>query len=488
MAFQNYLAMDFGAGSGRGIIGSFDGETIRLQEIHRFKNYFVDQNGTFFWDALGLFQQMLIAIGKSSGLADAPVSIGIDTWGTDYGMIADNGQLLGNCRCMRNADDCYVRACERKISMRELFSRTGIQMLYGNTVFQLFERAQGNDPALKNAAKMLMMPELLAYFLTGDRHSEYTIATTSMLYNVHTRTWDAELARRLGIPTHIFADILMPASTAIPMRTALCEQVGIKKLDYIPVGTHDTASAVAAIPLDRDVAFCSSGTWSIFGIERDEPLLDDAAFNANFSNEGTVDGKVRLLKNIMGMWILQQCQAEWEHQGSALSWDEITALAADAAPMQSFINLEEPEFYRAGDMPRRVREYCRRTKQHVPESIGEIARCVYESLAMRYRYTMDQLEAITGRRLKALHIVGGGSQNALLNRFAANAIGRPVYAGPTESACIGNALVQACAIGELSGLAELRQVVKKSFQIDIYEPKDRDFWEEKYQQYKEIAG
>lgn len=479
----SYLAMDYGASSGRGILGHFDGTRIVLEEVHRFENYFVDQNGTFYWDVFRLFHEMRVAIEKASRRAPGLRSVGIDTWGTDYGLLDKNGQLIGNPRCMRNADGSVVARCREKISIRELFDRTGIQMIYGNTVFQLYERVLAGDPALENGACMLMMPDLLAYMLTGERFNEYTMASTSMLYNVHTRSWDLEVARRLGIPETIFGQILLPGSRRFPVRKALCADMNIPELEYVPVGSHDTASAVAAIPLEADVAFCSSGTWSIFGIASDTPVLSEQAYEANFSNEGTVDGKIRLLKNIMGMWILQQCAAQWKKQGLTLSWDEIVAEAEKAPPFRSFINLEEPEFYCAGDMVSRIQDYCRRTHQPVPETVGEIARCAYESLAMRYRYTIGQLEEITGRPMKALHIVGGGCKNRLLNQFAANAIGRPVYAGPVESACVGNILMQAYAYGEIKNLAHLRQVVRNSFPVETYLPEDPSPWQAAYSRY-----
>lgn len=490
MKTLNFLAMDYGASTGRGIVGEFDGDRVCLREVHRFANYFVDNNGTYYWDVFRLFYEMQQAIAKAgSDLGPAAVSsVGIDTWGTDYGLIDKNGQLLGNCRCMRNAGGEVVAQCEKKISVRELFDRTGIQMIYGNTVFQLYERLLNGDPALAHADKMLMMPDLLAYFLTGNKFNEYTMATTSMLYSPGKRAWDCEIADIIGIPNKIFCESLMPGKDRFPVRGELCEQAGVQTLSYVPVGTHDTASAVAAIPLEEDVAFCSSGTWSIFGIESDRPVLSEEAFQANFSNEGTADGKIRLVKNIMGMWILQQCVSEWARQGISLTWDEIVQKASEAAPFQCFINSEELEFYNSGNMIKRIQAFCKRTNQYIPQTVGEIARCVYESLVMRYRYTLDQMEAVTKRRIKALHIVGGGSRNNMLNQFAANVINRPVYAGPVESACIGNVLIQASAFGEISGLNQLRETVKRSFPIAEFQPQDCDQWQEAYRKYESILG
>ncbi len=487
MRRKKYLAMDYGASSGRGILGHFDGKRITLQEVHRFRNYFVDQNGTFYWDVFRLFYEMLIAIEKAGRLNPDLQSVGIDSWGTDFGLLDSNGQLLGNVRCMRNADGSVVEQCKKKVSLKELYKRTGIQTIFGNTIFQLYERTLISDPALKNAERMLMLPDLLAYFLTGDRHNEYTIATTSMLYNVNTRFWDLEVAEKLDIPRKIFGEIIMPGQNCFHVRSSLLVDTGIMSLKYVPVGTHDTASAVAAIPLQEDIAFCSSGTWSILGIELENAIISERAFIENFSNEGTVDGKIRLLKNIMGMWVLQQCIMQWRKQGLNLNWDQIVYEASNAKPFVSFINLEEPEFYRSGNMVARIQKFCQRTNQTVPKTVAEISRCVYESLAMQYRYTIEQLERITGKQVKHLHIVGGGCNNKMLNQFAANAIGRLVYSGPVESASIGNILMQAYAFNELNTLAELRQVVKDSFELDVYEPMDVTCWKGAYQKYMDYC-
>ena len=484
----HFLAMDYGASTGRGIVGSFDGSRVTLDEVHRFQNYFVDINGLDYWDVMRLYHELLGAVQTAvTSRGYRLQSVGVDTWGTDYGLLDRNGQLIGNCRCMRNSDGSVVDACSRKISLHELFDRTGIQMIYGNTVFQLYERLLRGDPALEQADRLLMMPDMLAYFLTGKAFGEYTMASTSMLYSHKNGSWDLDIPQRLGLPTHIFPQIRMPAGERIPLRRTLLAELGQDQLEYIPVGTHDTASAVAAAPLEPDTAFCSSGTWSIFGAECDAPVLSEDAYRSNFSNEGTINGKVRLLKNIMGMWVMQRCNAEWERQGKHLTWDEIVAQAELAPAFRSFIDLEQPMFYQAGNMIDRVRGYCENSGQPIPESVGELARCVYESLAMRYRYTMEQLERVTGRRFKALHIVGGGCQNNLLNRFAANALQRPVYAGPVESASIGNILTQAMACGEIANQNEMRQVVRNSQQIVCFEPEAFDAWKGAYAKYCKVV-
>lgn len=417
---------------------------------------------------------------------DKLFSIGIDTWGTDYGLLDRNGQLLGNTRCMRNADGLGMRLVYERISPEEVYEKTGIQTIYGNTLFQLYERLHINDAALEKADKMLMLPDLLAYFMTGLIQEEYTMASTSMIYNHSEKDWDRELVRRLNLPEHIFADIRFAAGECIPLRKAVGEEIGMKQLKYVPVGTHDTASAVAAVPLKKDEVFCSSGTWSLFGVESDSPVITEKSYRLKFSNEGTVDGRIRVLKNIMGMWIVQQCMEKWKNDGRGMSWDELVTEAEKAAPFRSIVNLDEPEFYNAGDMEKRIVDYCRKTGQPVPDTQGQTARCIYESIALRYKKTFDELEELTGKKLKALRIVGGGSQNRILNQMAADAIGRPVYAGPVEAASIGNILMQAVAAGELKDIHEIRRIVTDSFEIRTYEPKDTAQWDEAYARYLEL--
>lgn len=491
MKTLNYLAMDFGASTGRGILGRFDGSTIVLEEVCRFSNFFVNLNGTYYWDVLRQIHEIKNALRASrKSLAGEKLSgIGIDTWGTDYGLIDENGQLLGNVRCMRNADARISEEVAAKVGAEQLFKRTGIQTIYGNTLFQLYERVKKRDPAILNAAKMLMLPDLLAYFLTGQMATEYTMASTSMLLEPNTRSWDVELAESLGIPGHIFPEVTtVRKGNGWELLPEVKEETGFSALSYFPVATHDTASAVVAAPLGEGEAFCSSGTWSLMGIIVDRPVLTEECRRENFSNEGAVDGRIRLLKNIMGMWLLQQCMPQWEQAGKQLPWSAVVEMARAAQPFRSFIDAEEPQFYNAGDMIEKIQEYCRRTGQPVPETVGEIALCIYESLAMRYRQTIEKLEHLHGQPIRALRIVGGGSQNALLNQFAANAMGRPVHAGAVEAASAGNILAQAVATGELSGLAEIGDIVERSFPSHTYFPQQESVWKEQYERFLGLTG
>ena len=490
MKTRNFLAMDFGASSGRGMLGHFDGDKLIIEELHRFPNFFVDVSGIFYWDILKMYHNILVSLQKAREKTGKSLNgLGIDTWGTDYGLLDTNGQLISNCRCMRNADSHVSQKVDKIIPFKELFLKTGIQTIYGNTIFQLYERILQKDPALLNAEKMLMLPDLLAYFLTGQKCTEYTMATTTMLYNPLIKGWDEEIIKQLGLPDWIFSDVIMPGKLSYEIRTSLLKQVGLdSSTKYIPVGTHDTASAVAAAPLQERQAFCSSGTWSLFGVESDIPVLTDEAFDMNLSNEGTVDGKIRLIKNIMGMWIIQQCQEEWARQKHRVNWDEIIESANQVPPHQYFIDLENPVFYNAGDMVKKVQGYCKNTNQPIPQTIGEISRCVFESIVFRYRLTLEQLEIVTGKKINALRIVGGGGQNRLLNQFSANAMGIPVLAGPVESACAGNILVQAMACGDLASVEDIREIVKRSFPTVQYDPIDTDVWADAYSKYCKIIN
>jgi rhamnulokinase len=477
--------MDFGASNGRGILGSFDGKKLILKEIGRFPNYFVDMNNTDCWDVPYLLKKILEMLGsvhkQMSG--QSLVSIGLDAWGTDYSLLDKNGQLLGNVRCMRNATGTGARAVVKKFGGERLFSHTGLQILYGNTLFQLYERLVNGDGALQSAEYLLMLPDLLAYLLTGVKQSEYTIVTTSMMYNPVKRNWDFELMEELGIPARLCTPIQLPCQQQLPLRKVICQETGFSCLNYIPVATHDTASAVASVPLCTDEAFCSSGTWSILGVESEKPVLTPEAYYVGFSSEGTIDGKYRLLKNIMGMWLIQQCSSEWDRTGNKINWDDIVKQAAEAPAFRCFIDVECSAFYNADGMIGKIQKYCHDSEQPIPENVGEIARCIYESIAMRYRITIEQLEKLCGYPIKALRIVGGGSQNSMLNQMAANVLNRPVYAGPVEAACIGNLLAQGIPDGEISGLEQIREIVKFSFNIDVYEPKSIADWNSAYGRY-----
>ena len=479
---RNLLAFDLGASNGRAILGQFDGEKLTMRELHRFENNYIEMNGVFYWDLPYLYNQLklgLLAFKQADvGALDC---FGIDTWGVDYGLLDKNGHLLSNPRAYRYAVDADMEHVWQTMDFPALFARTGIATMNFNTVYQLARRRREGDAALENAETLLLMPDLLGYFLTGAIGSEYTNVTTSMLYNPTTKDWDWEIIRALGLPEKIFTKIDRAGTVRGTLRPELAAELGINPARFAAVGTHDTASAVAAIPGTGSFAFCSSGTWSLFGVETDEPILSDAVRDANFSNEGTIQGGFRPLKNIMGLWLIQECRRDWQKAGQSLSWNDIVEEAKKAEPFRSIIDPDYGEFFAGGRMVEKIRSFCRETNQPIPESVGQIARCIYESLALKYRWALERLEEIKGRRIDQLNIVGGGCQNKLLNQFAADSIDRPVVTGPVEGAAIGNLLAQAMALGDIGTMDELREVVRRSEAVETYTPDHTAEWEQAYQ-------
>ena len=478
---KNLLAFDVGASNGRAILGQLDGDRLTMRELHRFENNYIEMNGVFYWDLPYLYNQLqqgLLAF-KHAGVGELDC-FGIDTWGVDYGLLDRNGHLIANPRAYRMAVDGDMEAVWKIVDFPTLFARTGIATMNFNTVYQLYRRKLEGDVALENAETMLLMPDLLGYFLSGEKKSEYTDVTTSMLYDPAKRDWDWQTIDELDLPRRIFTEIDRAGTIRGKLRPELAEELGLNRASFAAVGTHDTASAVAAIPGEGSFAFCSSGTWSLFGTETDEPILTDAVRDANFSNEGTIQGGFRPLKNIMGLWLIQECRRDWMKAGKKYGWDEIVAEAEKAEPFRSIIDPDYPEFFAGGNMVAKIQGFCRRTGQCVPESVGQIARCIYESLALKYRWALERLEEIKGQHIDQLNIVGGGIQNKLLNRFVADAIDRRVVTGPIEGAAIGNLLAQGMALGVVKDLEHLRRIVRNSENVDTYMPNHTAQWEENY--------
>ena len=480
---RNFLAFDLGASNGRAILGQFDGEKITMQELHRFENNIIEMAGVYYWDTPYLYNQLKIGLQKfrqgNFGKLDA---FGIDTWGVDFGLLDKNGHLIGLPRSYRNSGEGDVEAVKAKIPAQTLYSRTGIDTgMAFNTVYQLYRRLREEDVALANAETMLMTPDLLGYFLTGAKGTEYTIATTSGLYNPTTKDWDWETIDELGLPRKIFTPIEKTGTIRGYLREELCRELDMESAPFVAIGGHDTASAVAAIPGTGSFAFCSSGTWSLFGVETDKPDLSEQAATAGFSNEGTIQGGFRPLYNIIGMWIVQECRRDWIKQGKNLSWDDVVNEAKKEPALRSIINTDAPEFYKAGDMEKKIQEFCRRTGQPVPETVGQVARCIYESLALKYRYALEGLEKMKGEKINSLNIVGGGINNKFLDQMVADALDREVVTGPVEGAAIGNLLTQAMALGDIKDLDHLRQVVRNSETVEVWKPNHTAAWEEAYQ-------
>lgn len=480
---RNMIAFDLGASNGRAILGRFDGEKLTMTELHRFENNYVEMNGVFYWDTPYLYSQLkqgLLAFRKGGyGELD---SFGIDTWGVDYGLLDKNGHLAGVPRSYRLGVQADIDAVTEKIPAATLYGRSGIDTgLTFNTLYQLYRRKREGDAALEAADKLLLTPDLLGYFLTGEAGTEYTIATTTQLYDPTARDWDWKTIGELGLPRYIFTPIQPSGTIRGRLRPELCEELGINAAAFVAVGSHDTASSVAAIPGRGSFAFCSSGTFSLVGVETERPYLGEQAAAEGFSNEGTVQGGFRPLKNIIGLWIVQECRRDWQKAGRHLSWDEIVVEAGKAPPLRSIIDTDSPEFYAGGGMAGKIQDFCRRTGQPVPETVGEIARCAYESLALKYRVAVEGLEKVKGGRIDTMNIVGGGINNRLLNQMAADAIGRPVITGPVEGAAMGNLLTQAMALGEIGGMDALREAVRASVEVETWEPRHTPEWERAYE-------
>ena len=480
---RNLLAFDLGASNGRAILGQFDGEKITMKELHRFENNYIEMNGVYYWDTPYLFSQLKQGLlkFKQGGYGDLD-AFGIDTWGVDYGLLDKNGHLTGVPRSYRLGTQEDIDAVKARIPGDVLYSRSGIDTgLTFNTLYQLYRRKREGDVALENADTMLLTPDLLGYFLTGEKGTEYTIATTTQLYNPTTKDWDWETIDQLELPRKIFTKIDKTGTIRGHLRKELCDEIGLNPAAFVAVGSHDTASAVAAIPGKGSFAFCSSGTWSLFGAEMEQPDLSPEAAAAGFSNEGTIQGGFRPLRTIIGMWIIQECRRDWLKNGIDISWDGVVIEAQKAEPLRSIIDPDAPEFYAGGNMEQKIQEFCRRTGQPVPETIGQVARCVYESLALKYRHALEGLEKMKGQRIDSLNIVGGPINNRFLDQLIADSLDREVVTGPIEGAAMGNLLTQAMALGDIKNLDQLRQVVRNSENVESWTPNHTPQWEEAYQ-------
>jgi len=485
------LALDLGAESGRAMLGRFDGQRLQLSEIHRFPNVPVHLPDGLHWDILRLWgevkQAVALAIRDKHDLA----SIGIDTWAVDYGLLDGSGALLSNPYHYRDSrTDGMLEEAFRRVPREEIFGQTGIQFLQLNSLYQLLSMVVDRAPVLDITETFLTIPDLLNYWLTGQAVCEFSNATTTQCYNPRDGDWAQGMLQRLGIPPHIFPPIAPPGSDLGQLLPHVADEVGLhfeKGPRVIAPACHDTGSAVAAIPATApDFAWISSGTWSVVGAEVPEPVINEQSLAYNFTNEGGVFGTFRFSRNVMGLWLVQECRRDWARTGKDHSYDQLTQMAAQAPAFGPLVSLSDSRFLPPGDMPKRIQEFCRETGQAVPETRGEIIRCALESLALEYRWVAERLDEIVGRWLPTVHIFGGGSQNRLLNQFAADALARTVITGPVEATAIGNVLVQALALGHIATLAEGRALVRSSFKVETYEPTGTAAWDEAYQRYLKL--
>ncbi len=450
------------------MLGRFDGERIAVDELHRFENPGIAVLGRLHWDALGLFRDM--HQGMRAAAASRPVSLGVDTWGVDFALLDRDGNLVGNPYHYRDAGKTGKMAeVFELLSREEIFEHTGLQFMEFNSLFQLF--AMRGTPVLEAANSLLMMPDLFHYWFTGEKACEFTDTSTSQCYDPRRGDWAYPVLEALGLPASIFGEVIEPGTVLGPLRTSVANECGLADIQVVAPGTHDTASAVAAVPAMGDSwAYLSSGTWSLLGVETPTPHVTADVLAKNLTNEGGVCRTTRLLKNICGLWLLQECRREWSRQGLSTEYGELLAQAGASAPFRTVFDVDAPEFVPPGDMPSRIAQWCRASGQPVPESPGQFARAIFESLALRYRVVLDEIAAVIGSKPATLHVVGGGSRNELLCQFAADACAIPVIAGPVEATAIGNAMMQGIARGRIGDLAQGREVVRRSFQPTRYEP------------------
>jgi rhamnulokinase len=481
---KHYLAIDLGAESGRAILGSLAEGKLALEELHRFSNTPVRIPTGLHWDTLRLFHEIQQGLGVAGRERELALDgIGIDTWGVDFGLLAADGSLIGNPRHYRDGlTNGIMDKAFAAVPRAEIFGETGLQFMQINSLFQLYALKLAGSPALAAARSLLMMPDLFNYWLTGVQRAELTVASTSQCYNPRKRRWAAELLDRFELPRDIWSQIVPPGTCLGPLLPEVAEAAGLGPVPVFATASHDTAAAVAAVPAEgADWCYISSGTWSLMGVELDEPLINDQCLALNFTNEIGVAGKVRFLKNIAGLWLLQECRRAWALEGRQYSYAQMAEMASAAKPFAAVIDPDA--FLEPGHMPEKIAAHCRATGQEPLSEPSEICRTILESLALRYRQVLESLDAAVGRRLKIIHIVGGGSQNRVLNQFVADATGRRVIAGPSEATAMGNILVQAIGSGAVSGLAEARQVVKQSFQLQTVEPHSNRGWDEAYMRF-----
>lgn len=487
---SHFIAIDLGASSGRIMLGQWNGRAFSLHEMHRFQNGGVRAAGSLHWDILGIWSQIQAGLRKCHSVcAQAPEGIGVDGWGVDFGLLDRCGRLVGNPWHYRDTrTDDIPRHLFKIVSEHEWFAETGVQTMPINTLFQLYSMVRGHDPALDSAATLLTIPDLCTYLLCGEKGVEWTEATTTQMYSTHRRDWACELLRALQMPVQILPPVVQPGTILNGLRGEVLEDSGFDRpFPGIAVASHDTASAVAAIPdMDDQSVFLSSGTWSLIGVEASGPDTSEAALDLGFTNEGGAGGETLLLKNMTGLWIVQECLHHWSGDAYSYSWTDLVAAAEKANAFGSLIDPDAAEFRSPGDMPRAIQHYCAKTGQPVPQTAGEIARCAFESLALNYRTVLESLRALTGRDLRTIRVVGGGGLNAMLCRMTADACGCQVVSGPAEASALGNVMMQAVATGQVSNLDEGRAAIAQSIQCSTFAPHRNHRWDEAFARFRAL--
>lgn len=489
METRNFMAFDLGAESGRAMLGQLDeSRKLKISEWHRFPNRWMKINGRLHWNLYYLFEEIRQALRKAAQEKINLSGLGIDTWGVDFGLLDAHGHILTLPYCYRNHSfPAAMKKYFEKYSPEKLYNKTGIQFMPFNSLFQLYDYSERSPEIVGLACQLLFMPDLLNYLLTGEKSSEITIASTSQMLSPFERKWLPELLEEIGISPKILPELRTTGSILGKVAKWLVQD-GLPEVHVIQVASHDTASAVAAAPGEgQDWVYISSGTWSLVGVELLEPVVSEETYRANFTNESGLNRTIRFLKNVTGLWILQQCRKIWLKK-QEISYEKIVELASEALPFQFMFDPDDPEFLNPEDMTEALRNYARKTGQTMPSEVGSLARSILESLALKYRLVIENLEKLTGRKYRRIHIIGGGSKNNLLNQFTANATGKTVLAGPDEATSIGNILVQALACELLKNPAEIRKTIRKSFEIKEFKPEETDSWEKASVRFQEIIS
>ena len=485
---KQYLAIDLGAESGRVMLAAVSAQKLELEEVFRFGNSPIKEGSALKWNFPGLLSNIKKGLAKAIEQSEGKVSgIGVDSWGIDFGLLDENDQLIENPYHYRDSrTDGVMEKAFGLMSKSDIYRNSGIQFMPINTVYQLLSMRLGNSAALTKAKKLIFMADLVSYHLCGRAYAEYSLASTSQLMDMRTGKWSQAIFDELGLPLEIMPDVVKPGTIVGQLSPHICEELSCGPIQLVAVGSHDTADAVASVPANSDSwAYLSSGTWSLMGIETPQAIIDDKSEKYSFTNEGGVEDTIRFLKNIIGLWILQECRRQWQREGTDLSYSELTSMAEKAGAFAAYMDPDYGDFLTPGNMPEKINQYLAKTGQGKLDDKGQIVRLILESLAFKYREVIEAIEDVTGRTLDVLHIVGGGIKNELLCQFAANATGRKVIAGPVEATACGNILMQVMATGQISSLAQGRGLIRNSFQLKEYHPRDRQIWSSEYKRSKQ---
>ncbi|GBU08633.1 rhamnulokinase [Bacteroidales bacterium] len=491
MKQEHFLAFDLGASSGRSILGKLVDGKLEMKELNRFPNAIVQVGLRSHWNILSLYQSIIEGLHIAAKENISISAIGIDTWGVDFVYIGKDGAMLSPPRAYRDVytTGTLLETFFEIIPRQEVYELTGIQVMNFNSLYQLFAANKTACSSFEAAKDILFMPDALSYLLTGNKVCEYTIASTSQILNPRTKKFEAKLLKAAGVAASKFPEIVMPGHIIGHLKDCVAKDSGLGKVPVVAVAGHDTASAIAAVPAtNKNFAYLSSGTWSLMGIEIEEPIITKESSDLNFTNEGGVEGTIRFLKNITGMWLLEQCISEWKKQGKSYSYPQLVAMAMESEAFMCFVDSDHPSFAKPDSMTKAIVDFCVHTKQRAPQTDAQFVRCIFESLALKYKYVLNLLHKISPFTIEVLHVIGGGAQNKLLNQFTANSIKLPVVAGPSEATAIGNIMMQAKAMGAVKNLQEIRNIVKASVETETYTPNDTQAWEDAYTLFESKIG